>query len=100
MILIYITCKDEEEAKKISLHLLKKRLAACTNMHPIKSMYWWEGKIQEDSEVVLIAKTGEKNYEAVKEEVLKIHSYEIPCILRIKGEANESYNKWIEKETS
>ncbi len=100
MILIYITCKDSKEAKKISKHLLEKRLIACTNMHPIESMYWWENKIQEDKEVVLLVKTGEKNYEKVKEEVQKLHSYEIPCILRIKAEANEEYNKWIEKETS
>jgi periplasmic divalent cation tolerance protein len=100
MILVYITCKDIEEAKRISEHLLKKRLAACTNMYPIRSMSWWEGKIQRDNEVVVMAKTGEKNYEGVKEEVLKIHSYDVPCILRIKAEANESYNKWVEKETS
>ncbi len=100
MILIYITCKDNKEAKKISKHLLEKRLIACTNIHPITSMYWWKGKIQEDNEVVLLAKTGEKNYEKVKEEVEKIHSYGTPCILRIKAEANEEYNKWIEEETS
>ena len=100
MILIYITCKDNKEAKKISKALLEKRLVACTNIHPIGSMYWWENKIQEDNEVVLLAKTGEKNYEKVKEEVQKLHSYEIPCILRIKAEANKEYNKWIEEETS
>jgi len=63
-------------------------------------MYWWKNKIQQDNEVVIIAKTGEKNYERVKEEVKKLHSYDTPCILRIKAEANEEYNKWIEEETS
>jgi periplasmic divalent cation tolerance protein len=100
MILIYITCKDKEEAKKISEHLLKKRLVACTNIYPIDSMYWWKGKIQEDYEIAIMAKTGEKNYEQVKEEVLKIHSYETPCVIRIKAEANKEYNQWIEQETS
>lgn len=100
MLLIYITCKDNKEAKRIGKQLLEKRLIACTNMYPIESMYWWENKIQEDKEVVLLVKTGEKNYEKVKEEVQKLHSYEIPCILRIKAEANEEYNKWVEKETS
>lgn len=100
MILVYITCKDKEEAKKISKHLLEKRLIACANIHPIESLYWWEGKIQEDSEVVVIAKTKEENYNKVKNEVKKIHSYEVPCILKIKAEANEEYDKWIKKETS
>ena len=66
MTLIYITCKDEEEAVKISKHLLEKRLIACSNMHPIRSMYWWQGKIQDEKEFVIIAKTVNKNYNKIK----------------------------------
>ena len=98
MILVYITCKDEEEAVKISKHLLDKKLIACSNMHPIRSMYWWNSKIQDDKEFVIIAKTKEKNYEKIKEEVLKLHSYDIPCILKINAEANESYDKWVNEK--
>lgn len=100
MILVYITCKDKGEARKISKHLLEKKLIACTNIHPIESMYWWKGKIEEDNEVVIIAKTKEENYSRVKEEVKNIHSYDVPCILKIKAEANEEYRKWIDEETS
>ncbi len=100
MILIYITCKDKKQAKNISKNLLEKRLVACTNIHPIESMYWWENKIQEDNEVVIIAKTKEENYEKVKQEVKKLHSYDIPCILKLNAEANKEYNDWINKETS
>ncbi|MBU0629022.1 MAG: divalent-cation tolerance protein CutA [Nanoarchaeota archaeon] len=100
MILIYITAKDKAEAKKISKHLLEKKLVACINIFPIESMYWWKGKIEEGNEVVIIAKTKEENYNKVKEEVKKIHSYSVPCILKIKADANEEYQKWIEKETS
>tara|TARA_Y100000310_G_scaffold339842_1_gene433807 strand:- start:27826 stop:28128 length:303 start_codon:yes stop_codon:yes gene_type:complete len=98
MTLIYITCKDEEEAVKISKHLLEKKLVACSNMHPIRSMYWWEGKIQDDNEVVIIAKTIGKNYNKIKGEVSKIHSYDTPCILKIDAEANEAFQEWIDKE--
>lgn len=98
MTLIYITCKNEEEAVKISKHLLEKKLIACSNMHPIRSMYWWEGKIQDEKEIVIIAKTLEKNYGKIKEEVAKIHSYDVPCILKIDAEANESYDKWVNEE--
>jgi periplasmic divalent cation tolerance protein len=100
MILIYITCKDKAEAKKISMHLLEKKLIACTNFYPIESMYAWKGKIKKDKEYVVIAKTAEENYNKVKEEVKKIHSYEIPCILKIKAEANSAYHKWIEENTN
>ena len=98
MTLIYITCKDEQEAVKISRHLLNERLIACSNMHPIRSMYWWNNSIADEKEVVIIAKTKEKNYKAIKEEVKKLHSYDVPCILKIDAEANESYDQWVEEE--
>jgi len=100
MILIYITCKDKAEAKKISKQLLEKRLIACANIFPIESMYRWKDKIKEDNEIVLLAKTNKKHYEEIEKEVKKIHSYEIPCIMKIKVEANKEYYQWIEKETS
>jgi len=100
MALVYITCKDNEEAEKISKHLLEKRLIACSNMFPIKSMYWWEDKIQNDKEVVVLAKTKDGNYEQIKDEVKKIHSYDVPCILKIDAEANESYDKWVQEQIS
>ena len=98
MDLIYITCKDEKEAVKISKYLLEKRLIACSNIFPIRSMYWWKGKIQDEKEFVIITKTLDKHYNKIKEEVSKIHSYDIPCILKIDAEANESYGQWVKKE--
>jgi len=98
MTLIYIPCKDEEEAVKISRHLLNKKLIACSNMHPIKSMYWWKNKIVNENEIVILAKTIEKNYNKIKEEVSKIHSYDTPCILKIESKANESYDSWVNEE--
>ena len=85
MILIYITCKDKKQAKNISKNLLEKRLVACTNIHPIESMYWWENKIQEDNEVVIIAKTKEENYEKVKQEVVLGEMYEIWDVITDKN---------------
>jgi periplasmic divalent cation tolerance protein len=95
MVLMYITCKDEKEAVKISTHLLEKKLIACSNMHPVRSMYRWDGKIQDEKETVIIAKTLDKNFERIKEEVSKLHSYDVPCILKIDAEANESYGVWV-----
>jgi|TARA_B100001971_G_C17806409_1_gene341852 periplasmic divalent cation tolerance protein len=97
MTIIYITCKDEKEAVKISKHLLNKKLIACSNMHPIRSMYWWNNKIEDEKEFVIIAKTLDKSYEKIKEEVKKLHSYDVPCILKINAEASESYDKWVKE---
>ena len=98
MTLVYITCKDKKEAETISMHLLKKRLIACANIFPIKSMYWWDKKIVNGNENVVIAKTNNKNFENVVREVKKIHSYTIPCILKIDASANEDYGQWANKE--
>jgi len=98
MTLIYITCKNEKEAVKISKHLLEKRFIACSNLHPIRSMYWWEGKIQYVKEFVIMAKTVEKNYNKIKKEVKKIHSYDVPCIMKIASESNGSFDKWVKEE--
>ena len=100
MTLVYITCKNQEEAEKISMRLLKKRLIVCANIFPIKSMYRWKGKIENQKEFVMLAKTLEKNFVKIQEEVSKLHSYEIPCVLRIDAEANEGYDKWVKGELS
>ena len=98
MTLIYITCKDEKEAEKISMHLLKKRLIACANIFPVKSMYWWKEKIEHEKEFAVIAKTLDKNYEKIKREVSKLHSYKVPCILKINATANRDYGEWAGRE--
>ena len=98
MTIAYIVCKDAVEAEKISLRLLKKRLIACANIFPIRSMYRWKGKIMNEAENVIIAKTNGTNFGKIVSEVKKIHSYEIPCILKIDSSANKEFEKWADKE--
>lgn len=98
-ILVYITNPTAEEAKKIALHLLKKRLIACAVISSdASSLYWWEGKIADEKECLLIGKTKEENYEKIVSEVENIHSYSIPCILNIPFVPNKKYAQWLEKE--
>lgn len=98
MALIYITCRDKKEAERISMCLLKKRLIACANIFPIKSMYWWQNKIANCNENVVIAKTSNKNFNKAAAEVKNNHSYKIPCILKINATANKEYEAWTKKE--
>jgi periplasmic divalent cation tolerance protein len=98
MTLVYITCKDENEAVKISKVLLKKRLIACSNMFPIRSMYWWDGKIQDDKEYLIVSKTQDKKIGNIRSEVKKVHSYDVPCIISISANANKEYEDWMAKE--
>ena len=98
--IVYVTHKNQEEAEKITTYLLDKRLIACANFFPIKSVYRWEGKTENQDEIVSLLKTKEENFEKVKDEIEKMHPYEIPCILRLDGEINESYGNWILGETT
>ena len=99
MIIIYITCKNKKEAKKIGLALIKKRLVACCIIFPIESTYWWKGKIVNNREVILIVKTLKRNFQKVEKEVKKLHSYKVPCILEIPiDQSNPEYLNWLNKE--
>jgi periplasmic divalent cation tolerance protein len=98
-IFVYITTTNKEEARKITLHLLKKKLIACGNIFEnMTSIYPWKGKIEEASECVLIVKTLKTHFEKVKIEVEKIHSYEIPCITKISVSSNKKYFDWLKSE--
>lgn len=97
-IFIYITNPSEEKAKEIAKHLIEKKLIACGNIFPISSLYMWKGKLEDEKEFVLIAKTLDKNFEKVKQEVEKIHPYDVPCIIRIPVSSNEKYFKWLDGE--
>lgn len=99
--LLYVTCGSQNEARKIGKALVKSRLAACVNIiDNMNSMYWWEGKIQDDHEVVLIAKTREDLVPKVIGKVKSLHSYSCPCIVALPIEGgNKDFLDWIQKET-
>jgi periplasmic divalent cation tolerance protein len=95
MIICYITCKDDSEAERISKALIEKKLIACANYFPIKSLYRWKEELAREKEVVLLAKSLQKNFAAIQKEVRALHSYEVPCILKLNVEANNEYEDWV-----
>ena len=97
---IYMTAGSKEEAQKIAKALVTSKLAACVNiLDNMNSVYMWEGKIQEDTEVVLIAKTTQARVPELVEKVKSIHSYDCPCIvsLPVSGGHNP-FLDWIIEE--
>jgi periplasmic divalent cation tolerance protein len=94
-ILVYVTASNRKEADNIASHLLKRKLIACANIFPISSSYWWNNKIEKSQEVIIIAKTKRENWNKIKDEVTKIHSYKVPCIIKIEVEANTKYENWL-----
>jgi periplasmic divalent cation tolerance protein len=94
-IIIYTTHPSKENAQKLANHLLQKKMVACANIFPIKSMYWYNGTIENEQEYVSIIKTTPENWEISQKEISEIHPYEVPCIIKIEVEANKEYEKWI-----
>ncbi|UCF90625.1 MAG: divalent-cation tolerance protein CutA [Desulfobacterales bacterium] len=98
---VYMTAGNKEEAQEIGKALVASRLAACVNIiAPMHSIYRWEGAIQEDTEVVLIAKTTEDQFPQLVEKVKSLHTYDCPCIVSLPvKDGNPAYLDWIVAET-
>jgi periplasmic divalent cation tolerance protein len=81
---VYMTAGNKAEAQKIGKALVEGRLAACVNiLDNMQSIYRWEEKIQQDTEVVLIAKTTDSLVPALIDQVKSMHSYDCPCIVSL-----------------
>lgn len=101
-LLVYMTAADKAEAEKVGKHLVEKRLAACVNIvDTIDSLFWWDGGVQSEQETAFVAKTTESRMPALIDEVKRVHSYDVPCIVAVPiVSGNPDFLKWIEEETS
>jgi|Deesub1362B_J571_1020462.scaffolds.fasta_scaffold00115_36 periplasmic divalent cation tolerance protein len=100
LILVICTFPDRESSLKVSKFLIENKLAACVNIFPCESIFFWENKINEEKEYIAFIKTRKKLFETVKNEIGKMHPYSTPEIISFKIEnINEKYFKWVLKET-
>ncbi len=100
-IVVLITVPNEDEAVKISKTLVEEKLAGCVNIvKNVRSIYSWQGKIEDDSEVLMIVKTSSDLFEELEKRVKSIHSYTVPEIIGIKiKKGSENYLKWLDEVT-
>lgn len=98
-IVVLVTCANKEEGEKISQSLVEKKLVACVNLVPeITSRYWWQGKIEVSSEILLTIKSKKSLFKEIVAEVKKLHSYTVPEIIALPIIAgNKDYLNWIQK---
>ena len=83
-IVIFITASSADEGEKIADSLVENHLVACVNLVPsVKSIFFWEGKTDRQSEVLLIAKSTKALLNQITDHVKKIHSYSVPEIIAI-----------------
>ena len=99
--IIYSTMGSVEEARKIARILVEEKLVACVNILPkIESIYRWQGKIEEDNECVLLAKTTDKNIDKTIQRIKELHSYDVPDIVAIPiTHGFKKYLDWVKDET-
>ena len=95
--LVLTTASNEDEAREIANALVDRRLAACVNIIPqIESIYRWEGKAASSREYLLLIKTTEDKFTAVRDAIRVLHSYEVPeCIAIEIRDGSPEYLKWI-----
>ncbi len=99
-IVVFSTCGKAEEAGRLARHLVEQRLAACVNVCPqVESYYRWQGKVEHETELLLIIKTSRELLDRLKAEWERLHSYEVPELIAlpiVDGAAN--YLNWMEAE--
>ena len=93
---VFITAANEEEAAGIATALVAEGLAKCVNIvKDIRSIYFWQGKVEDSPECLMIAKTQKAGFPALVERVKALHSYSVPEIIALPiVEGSGDYLKW------
>ena len=99
-IIVLTTCENSQDAQTIAETLVEKRLAACVNILPgLKSIYRWQGKVENAVELLLLIKTRRGLFEQLSAELVRIHPYEVPEVIALPLiDGAPAYLGWLEKE--
>jgi periplasmic divalent cation tolerance protein len=100
-IIVLVTAPDEEVAANIAREIVEERLAGCVNITKgVRSIYSWEGRIEDEPEVMMIIKTKGSLFEPLKRRISDLHPYSIPEIISFKIEkGSDEYLKWLDEVT-
>jgi periplasmic divalent cation tolerance protein len=101
-IVVFMTAPKEDEATRIARALVENRLAGCVNIiKDIRSIYNWQGKIEDEKEVLLIAKTRKRLFKRLVKKVKELHSFTVPEIIAMPiVEGSTEYLKWLKEVTA
>jgi len=97
VILAITTCPDEATAQAIARALVGEKLVACVNrMAAARSTYIWDGRVQDDAEILLLMKTTADRLEALEARLQELHPYDLPELLTVAVEGGSTrYLDWV-----
>lgn len=100
-IVVYITAPNEDEAARMAKALVEARLAGCVNIiRNIRSIYNWQGRIEDEPEVLMVVKTQKSLFEELSKKVRELHSYSVPEIIALPiVEGSQDYIRWLKEVT-
>lgn len=100
-IVVYITAPNEDEAARMAKALVEARLAGCVNIiRNIRSIYSWQGRIEDEPEVLMVVKTQKSLFEELSKKVRELHSYSVPEIIALPiVEGSRDYIRWLNEVT-
>jgi len=99
--LVTTTLPDLEKADELAQELVSNKLAACVQVLPVlKSHYWWEGRVEVCTEVLLLCKTTQDRVVELQQKIQELHPYQVPqiVVMPIEGGLPE-YLQWIQDNT-
>ncbi|PYU13226.1 MAG: divalent-cation tolerance protein CutA [Acidobacteria bacterium] len=97
-VVVLVTCGTRDEAGRIAKRLVERRLAACVNVLDarVRSTYRWKGKVETAEEILLLIKSSKKLFRAVRAEVERLHSYEVPEVIALPiADGSPAYLAWL-----
>jgi periplasmic divalent cation tolerance protein len=101
VLLVLTNCPDTDTARRIAVHLVQERLAACVNqLAPVQSTYRWQGAVETAVEVPLFIKCTRERYALVEQAIRQLHPYDVPEIIAVPLAAGYApYLRWVADET-
>ena len=102
LMVVVTSVGTEEQALDVAHALVRAKRAACVNIIPnVRSVYRWKGNVCDDGEMLLIIKTRAANFEAVRETIHRVNTYELPEVLAYRVDwASPGFAEWVQKLTA
>ncbi|MDR2852732.1 MAG: divalent-cation tolerance protein CutA [Burkholderiaceae bacterium] len=98
--LVLTSTATEAQAESLAAAIVKAHLAACVQMHPVRSVYCWEGALQRESEWALNIKTRNARFAALEAFIRAHHPYQTPEVLRLPIDGGSAdYLRWLDAQT-